>query len=94
MAIFLLQCYFHERTPIKRSDFILVRLYRLMVHTRKGRNQCVLFNMIEAIEQSTTYVQKSETGAIFCNRNQFSVVTQKHFKDKKHLFRFFFVEVE
>lgn len=94
MAVFLLQCYFHERTQIKRSDFILLSLYRLVVHTRKGRNQCILFNMIETIEQSTTYVQKSETGAIFCNRNRFSVVTQKHFKDKKNLFRFSFAEVE
>lgn len=54
-----------------------------MVHTKKGRNQCALFNMIEAIEQSTIHVQKSETGVVFCNRNQFSIVTQKHFEDKK-----------
>lgn len=43
-----------------------------------------MFNMIEAIEQSTIYVQKSETGVVFCNRNQLSVVTQKHFEEKRN----------
>lgn len=53
-----------------------------------------MFNMIEAIEQSTIYVQKSEAGVVFCNRNQFGVVTQKHSEEKKNLFRFSFDEVE
>jgi len=50
--------------------------------------------MIEAIEQSTIYVQISETGVVFCNRNQFSVVTQKYFEQKKSMFRFSFTELE
>lgn len=53
-----------------------------------------MFNMTEAIERSSIYAQKSGTGVVFCNRNQFRVVTQKHFEEKKNLFRFSFAEVE
>lgn len=50
--------------------------------------------MIKAIEQSTIYVQKTEAGVVFCDRNQSRVVTQKYFEKKENLFRLLFAEVE
>lgn len=50
--------------------------------------------MIKAIDQSTIYVQKSEAGVVFCDRNQSRVVTQKYFEKKENLFRLLFAEVE
>lgn len=94
IAIFFQQCSFHERTQIKRSGFILFRVYRLLVHTKKGRNQCILFYMMEALDQGTIYVQKSETEVVFCNRNQFRVVTQKHLEEEKNLSRVSIAGVE